>query len=153
MSQTSNPLASAKTVTDAWEAVFRAQVAVMRKIVAMPEFCDLTVREYDVLFNLRICPGGRSRLVDLNQHLLISQPSLSRMITRLEVRGLIAREPDPEDQRATLLSLTSQGRKVQQQIAKEHVAHLRQLLGHALSEDEFHQLQHLSTKLRNAVES
>ena len=94
MTGTSNPAASLKVATDAWEALFRAQVAVMRQITAMPEFGKLSMREYDVLFNLRTCPGGKSRLVDLNKQLLISQPSLSRMVTRLEDQGLVVREPD-----------------------------------------------------------
>lgn len=152
MTGTNKPAASLKAATDAWEALFRAQVAVMRQITAMPEFGKLTMREYDVLFNLRNCPGGKSRLVDLNKHLLISQPSLSRMVTRLEEQGLVVREPDPDDQRATQLSLTAKGRKLQQQIGREHVKHLHQLLGTALSEDEFIELQRLSTKLRDAVQ-
>ncbi len=152
MTGTSSTPASLKVATDAWEALFRAQVAVMRQITAMPEFSKLSMREYDVLFNLRTCPGGKSRLVDLNRHLLISQPSLSRMVVRLEDQGLVTREPDPEDQRATQLSLTAKGLELQQQIGREHVKHLYGLLGTALSEEEFLELNRLSTKLRAAIQ-
>ncbi|MGH3653281.1 MarR family winged helix-turn-helix transcriptional regulator [Glutamicibacter sp.] len=152
MTGTSNPAASLKVTTDAWEALFRAQVAVMRQITAMPEFGKLSMREYDVLFNLRTCPGGKSRMVDLNKQLLISQPSLSRMVTRLEDQGLVVREADPDDHRAMQLSLTEAGRKLQQEIGREHVKHLHNLLGTALTEEEFHELERLSTKLREAVQ-
>ncbi|WP_431711792.1 MarR family winged helix-turn-helix transcriptional regulator [Glutamicibacter uratoxydans] len=145
--------ATAKNTIEAWEALFRAQVSVMRHLTAMPEFKRLSLREYDVLFNLRNCPGGKSRLVDLNKHLLISQPSLSRMVTRLEERGLIFRITDPADQRAMILSLTDKGLEVQRDIGREHVRHLHDLLGAALSEEEFDQLQHLCSKLRAAVEA
>lgn len=151
MTKTGETVASLKASTNAWESLFRAQVAVMRHINSMPEFGKLSMREYDVLFNLRNCPEGKSRLVDLNKHLVITQPSLSRMIVRLEEQGLVAREPDPEDHRAMLLSLTDKGLAVQQEIGRVHVKHLHELLGSALSEAEFNELERLSTKLRNAV--
>lgn len=144
--------AAAKNTIEAWEALFRAQVSVMRHLTAMPEFKRLSLREYDVLFNLRNCPGGTSRLVDLNKHLLISQPSLSRMVARLEERGLVSRISDPSDQRAMLISLTDRGREVQRDIGREHVRHLHDLLGTALSEEEFDQLQQLCSKLRAAID-
>jgi len=151
LTKTGETVASLKASTNAWESLFRAQVAVMRHINSMPEFGKLSMREYDVLFNLRNCPEGKSRLVDLNKHLVITQPSLSRMIVRLEEQGLVAREPDPEDHRAMLLSLTDKGLAVQQEIGRVHVKHLHELLGSALSEAEFNELERLSTKLRNAV--
>ncbi|WP_235026385.1 MarR family winged helix-turn-helix transcriptional regulator [Glutamicibacter sp. JC586] len=151
MTKTGETVASLKASTNAWESLFRAQVAVMRHINSMPEFGKLSMREYDVLFNLRNCPEGKSRLVDLNKHLVITQPSLSRMIVRLEEQGLVAREPDPEDHRAMLLSLTDKGLAVQREIGRVHINHLHELLGSALSEAEFNELERLSTKLRNAV--
>ncbi|MGO2053833.1 MarR family winged helix-turn-helix transcriptional regulator [Glutamicibacter sp. 287] len=152
MTGTSSTQASLKVTTDAWEALFRAQVAVMRQITAMPEFAKLSIREYDVLFNLRHAPENETRLVDLNKHLLISQPSLSRMITRLEERGLVSRCTDPTDQRASRIRLTEAGLSTQRDIGRAHVKQLHQLMGEALSEEEFIELQRLSTKLRNAVE-
>ncbi|MCW4467189.1 MarR family transcriptional regulator [Glutamicibacter sp. MNS18] len=144
--------AAAKNTIEAWEALFRAQVSVMRHLTAMPEFNRLSLREYDVLFNLRNCPDGKSRLVDLNKHLLISQPSLSRMVARLEERGLVSRITDPSDQRAMILSLTDKGLGVQRDIGREHVRHLHALLGTALTEEEFDQLQFLCSKLRAAID-
>ena len=41
-----------ETSTTAWEALYRAQVTVMRKLQRQEEFADLSMREYDVLFNL-----------------------------------------------------------------------------------------------------
>lgn len=152
MTGTNKAVASLKVTTDAWESLFRAQVAVMRQITAMPEFGKLSMREYDVLFNLRTYPGGKSRMVELNKQLLISQPSLSRMVVRLEDQGLVVREPDPVDHRATQLSLTDKGLKLQQEIGREHVKHLHELLGTALSEEEFLELNRLSSKLHRAVQ-
>ena len=151
MTGTSKP-ASLKTAAGAWEALFRAQVAVMRRISTLPEFHELSMREYDVLFNLRHAPENETRIVDLNKHLLISQPSLSRMVARLEDRGLVSRCSDPADQRATRLSLTEAGLELQQKVGREHVKALHALLGGVLDEDECQQLQALCSKLRAGLE-
>ncbi|MGL3806022.1 MarR family winged helix-turn-helix transcriptional regulator [Paeniglutamicibacter sp. R2-26] len=145
--------ASLRDSNAAWESLFRAQVSVMRKLQKLPEFKLLSTREYDVLFNLSRCPSGSSRLSDLNQHLLISQPSLSRMADRLEAKGLVTRQPDPTDQRAVLFTLTDAGAKLQKEIGREHVKGIHALIGDALSAEEFAQLTRLSTRLRNHVEA
>lgn len=131
-----------------WEALFRSQVAVMRRLQAGQEFADISLREYDVLFNVSRCPGGKTRLNSLNEVLLISQPSLSRMIDRLQARGLVERHTAPDDQRGVLVSLTEAGREAQQRIGKEHVRHIHELLGSTLSEAEMLELQRITEKLR-----
>ena len=70
----------------------------------------------------------------------------------LEDKGLITREADPTDQRAMQLSLTPKGLAVQQEIGREHVKHIYEQIGTALSEDEFIQLQQLTSKLRSAIQ-
>ena len=145
--------ASLRDSNAAWESLFRAQVSVMRKLQKLPEFKQLSTREYDVLFNLSRCPSGSSRLSDLNQHLLISQPSLSRMADRLEAKGLVARQPDPTDQRAVLFTLTEAGAKLQREIGREHVKGIHALIGEALTAEEFAVLERLTAKLRDHVES
>ena len=125
----------------------------MREIQKLPEFKDISTREYDVLFNLTRCPSGTSRLSDLNQHLLISQPSLSRMADRLEAKGLVSRQSDPTDQRAVLISLTEDGARLQKTMGREHVKGIHDLIGTALTAEEFATLQELATKLRQHVEA
>jgi hypothetical protein len=80
-----------RLAAETWESLFRAQVAVMRKLQAGPAFRKLAVNEYDVLFTLARCPTGWLRLNELNDNVLLSQSSLSRLVERLEKRGLVAR--------------------------------------------------------------
>ena len=147
------PRASVREVSEAWEALFRSQVSVMRELRKLPEFKELGMGEYDVLFNLSRCEAGTSRLSDLNQHLLISQPSLSRMADRLEAKGLLTRQPDPTDQRAVLFTLTAEGMRLQKAIGREHVKGIHALIGTALTTEEFAALEELSNKLRLHVEA
>jgi DNA-binding MarR family transcriptional regulator len=142
-----------RTTAAAWESLFRTQVAVMRRMQQLPEFKKLAMREYDVLFNLSLCPGGWSRLNELNEALLISQPSLSRMVDRLEKKGLVLRRTAQNDQRGIEISLTDEGRALQKEIGREHVKHLHSMLAPLLTEDEFGQLQGLTDKLQAGLKN
>jgi DNA-binding MarR family transcriptional regulator len=151
MADSSSP--DVRTTAEAWESLFRTQVAVMRRMQQLPEFKKLAMREYDVLFNLSQCPGGWSRLNELNEALLISQPSLSRMVDRLEKKGLVLRRTAQNDQRGIEISLTEEGRTLQKQIGREHVKHLHSMLAPLLTEDEFGQLQQLTDKLHSGLKN
>ncbi|GAB3265248.1 hypothetical protein GCM10027562_30140 [Arthrobacter pigmenti] len=140
-----------RAATDAWESLFRAQVSVMRLLQADAAFKDLSMREYDVLFNLSRCPTGWLRLNDLNSRLLMSQPSLSRMVERLQAKGLVDRKQAPEDHRGVLLALTDKGAELQKSIGREHVRSIGRIVGGALSPDELQQLEALTMKLRAGI--
>jgi len=140
-----------RLAAETWESLFRAQVTVMRKLQAAPAFKALAVNEYDVLFTLSRCPSGWLRLNELNDNVLLSQSSLSRLVERLEKRGFVERTPAPEDGRGTLVRLTDAGRDLQKQIGREHVRDIAALVGPALSAAEQQQLLRLTEKLRTAV--
>lgn len=133
-----------------WEALFRAQVALMHRFTAEDIWSPATVREYDVLFTLsRANPCGL-RLNELNRDVLISQPSLSRMVDRLEAKGLVTKRPAEGDGRGTLIALTPEGAELQKTIGRRHVESIRAYLEPALDEDELATLERLCTKLRVA---
>ncbi|MEY9777476.1 DNA-binding MarR family transcriptional regulator [Arthrobacter sp. MW3 TE3886] len=140
-----------RLAAETWESLFRAQVAVMRKLQAAPAFKALALNEYDVLFTLSRCPSGWLRLNELNDNVLLSQSSLSRLVERLDKRGLVERTPAPEDGRGILIRLTDAGRDLQKQIGREHVRDIAALVGPALSAAEQQELLRLTEKLRAAV--
>lgn len=125
----------------------------MRQLQSDPAFKQLSIREYDVLFNLSRCPSGWTRLNELNGHLLISQPSLSRMVDRLEAKGLLQRKPAPEDHRGILLSLTPEGRELQRSIGTAHIRRIQQLLGPLLNNTELEQLLALTEKIQSGLQA
>ena len=142
-----------RLAAETWESLFRAQVAVMRKLQAGPAFKKVAINEYDVLFTLSRCPSGWLRLNELNDHVLLSQSSLSRLVERLEKRGLVARMAAPEDGRGVLLKLTDAGAELQRDIGREHVRDISGLLGPALTAAEQKELRRLTEKLRHSVGS
>jgi DNA-binding MarR family transcriptional regulator len=136
-----------------WEALFRAQSTLLRRFAADDVWDPISLREYDVLFTLSRCPDHRARLRDLNREVLLSQPSLSRMVERMEVAGLVAREPDRADGRGTVVVLTPAGVAMQRSVGRRHAAGIRRFVGQALDEEELRTLQRLCDKLRLAQES
>jgi DNA-binding MarR family transcriptional regulator len=147
-----NPAESpVRLAAETWESLFRAQVAVMRRLQSGPAFKTLAINEYDVLFTLSRCPSGWLRLNELNDHTLLSQSSLSRLVERLEKSGLVERMPAPDDGRGVLLKLTDAGWDLQKQIGREHVRDISGLLTPALTASEQRELLRLTEKLRDSV--
>ena len=111
----------AATAVAAWEALFRAQVAVMRRLSAEFPPGDVSLNDYDVLFTLSRAAERRLRIRDLGENLLISQPSVSRLIDRLAARGFVAKTQDPHDGRGIIVSLTDTGLTAFRRAAVRHM--------------------------------
>ncbi|WP_258066868.1 MarR family winged helix-turn-helix transcriptional regulator [Arthrobacter sp. GMC3] len=140
-----------RLATDAWESLLRSQVAVMRELHKEPIFKKVGSREYDVLFNLSRCPTGWLRLNELNDNVLLTQPSISRLVDRLEARGLIQRKTPDDDRRGVLIGLTEAGAALQKEVGRAHVQNIMQIMEDALTDEEMATLLELTTKLRSSV--
>ena len=133
---------------DAWEALFRAQVSVLRQLNAEFPTEQLSFNEYDVLFNLSRQPGRKLRLRDLNKHLLLTQPSVSRLVDRLVEREFVTKESDPGDGRGTVVCITESGHELFRRVAVIHADSIHRRVGGALTAEELTQLTALTDKLR-----
>ncbi|WP_369369677.1 MarR family winged helix-turn-helix transcriptional regulator [Promicromonospora sp. Populi] len=147
---TEGRLPSAREAAEAWESLFRAQVAVMRRLLADDIWGDLSMREYDVLFTLSVAPTETLRLRELNENILMAQSSLSRMVERLEKRGLVKRHPSPDDGRGVLVSLTEEGATTQKELGRRHVRSIAHYVTPAMDADELLELRRLTENLRAA---
>ena len=135
------------TAVDAWEALYRAQVAVLRQLLDEFPHDEVSFTEYDVLFNLYRQPGRRLRIRDLNRHLLLTQPSVSRLLDRLASRGLVRKSSDPSDARGTIVTMTDSGLDVFRRIGSQHSASITNRMA-VLDADELNELARLTDKLR-----
>jgi len=131
---------------DAWEALLSAHAGLMKQFAAQDIWQDLSMREYDVLYTLSKCPAPE-RMGELNRHLLLSQPALSRMVDRLVDRGLVQRQTDPADGRGVLLALTDAGLALQRQIGRRHARGVARAMTQELTPAELRQLEALCLKL------
>jgi DNA-binding MarR family transcriptional regulator len=137
----------AVTANAAWESLLSAHAALIRSFAAENLWEDLSMREYDVLYTLSKGPAP-TRISDLNSHVLLSQPGLSRLVHRLAGRGLVECRPDPADGRGVLVSLTPAGRERQRQIGRQHARSVARKLTASLDPTELSQLTSLCQKLR-----
>jgi DNA-binding MarR family transcriptional regulator len=137
----------------AWESLFRAQVAVIRELQREFPAGDVSFNEYDVLFNLSRQEAHQLRIRDLSRHLLLTQPSVSRMVDRLVAKGLVRKDSDPGDGRGTLVCLTDAGYALFRRVAVSHSQSIVRHLGAALSREELDQLRTLTDRLRHSVDA
>ncbi len=131
---------------DAWEALLTAHAVVMKQFAAEDTWEDVSMREYDVLYTLSKCPEPL-RMTELNRHVLLSQPALSRLVDRLAERGLVERGSDPADGRGVRLSLTDAGRAEQRQIGRRHARSVARALTDGLNPGELRELETICLKL------
>lgn len=139
------------TAVAAWEALFRAQVTVMRNLNADFPTADMSFNEYDVCYNLSKQPGRRIRMRDLTGHLLLTQPSISRLVDRLAARGIVEKQPDPSDARGVIVALTAAGFDRYRSVAVRHARTIAEQVGAGLTDDELLTLTGLCTKLRTGA--
>lgn len=138
--------ARSRLANDAWEALLSAHAVLMRTFAAEDSWHDVSMREYDVLYTLSKCREP-IRLSELNRHVLLSQPALSRLVDRLVERGLVQRQPDPADGRGVRLSLTDAGRRRQRQVGSRHARSVARAVSAELTSAEVEQLALICRKL------
>ena len=136
---------------DAWEALLTAHAVLMKQFAAENIWEGVSMREYDVLYTLSKCPEP-IRISELNRHVLLSQPALSRLVDRLADRALVERRPDPADGRSVLLALTQAGRAVQHQIGRQHARGVARAMTVGLDPAELKQLETICLKLAHQNE-
>lgn len=134
---------------DAWESLFRAQHEIFGEISADFEDTGLLQGEYDVLLTITRAPEMTARLRDVTRNMLISQPSVSRLVDRMVTRGLVSKCADPEDGRGALVTATDQGARTFRSIAAVHGRSIAERMS-KLDDAELQTLLALTSKLRPA---
>jgi DNA-binding MarR family transcriptional regulator len=94
----------------AWRAFLRAHSTMLRRIGADLEDAGLPpLTWYDVLAALRDAPQQSLRQVELAERVLLSNSGLSRLLDRIERKGLVERLACKTDRRAFFVRLTDAG--------------------------------------------
>lgn len=132
---------------EAWESLFRAQHEVFDEISCDFDETTLTQAEYDVLLTVTRGEGMTARLRDVTANMLISQPSVSRLVDRMATRGLVTKCPDPDDGRGALVRATADGAAAFRKIASAHGRSIADRMS-VLDDGELAQLRDLAAKLR-----
>ena len=103
---------------------------------------------HDVLATLRRSgPPYRLRPSDFTGSLMLTSSGTTKRLDRLEQAGLIRRDPDPQDRRGVLITLTPTGIELIDGLTAAHMANEARILG-ALTEAERERLAGLLRKLQ-----
>jgi DNA-binding MarR family transcriptional regulator len=113
----------------------------------------LSFLEYHALARLSENAGNTMRMSELADVTNASLSRLSHLITRLERRQLVRREPDPDDGRYTSAILTPAGLRLLTASAPAHVAKVRELVIDALTPAQLRQLRTASERILQRIET
>jgi len=119
----------------------------------MQRLAGMTQFEYTVMAGLSEAPGRTMRISTLAQ---LSRGSISRMshlIKRLERRGWVRREADPQDGRYTNAILTEDGYAKVVETAPGQLALVRRLVVDALTPAQLSRLGEISGRLLGGISS
>jgi DNA-binding MarR family transcriptional regulator len=98
---------------ETWRAFLRAHSTMLRRISRDLEDAELPpLTWYDVLATLRDAPDRRLRQVEIAEQVLLSNSGLSRLVDRIEAKGLVQRVQCPEDRRSLYVALTDEGQEM-----------------------------------------
>src|ERR1700729_835083 len=89
----------------------------------------LSHAQYEILSRLEAADGGRLRMSELADVIVVSRSGLTYQITQLEKAGLVRREKCPSDERGVLAILTGAGRAA---LARAAPGHLRVVRGNLI---------------------
>ena len=107
----------------------------------------ITITEFDVLITLDNAPARQLRMTELARATMLSSGGTTRLVSRLQGRGLLRRDPDPDDARAFRATLTGDGRQKLAQARVTHDAVLTRLIAPALTAAELRALERTLGKL------
>jgi DNA-binding MarR family transcriptional regulator len=84
----------------------------------------VTAQQYQALLVIKTQSAGHVRIREVAEQLLLQHNGAVQMIDRLVAGGLVERSHSPTDGRSVLVSLTSKGTAVLEQLAAVHVKEL-----------------------------
>jgi DNA-binding MarR family transcriptional regulator len=114
---------------------------------------ELGMVDYQVLAMLSESPQRTMRLSSLAEVTNASLSRLSRVVTRLEKRGLVRRELDATDGRFTRAVLTDQGLQTLAEAAPRHVAHVRSLVIDVLSPEQLRRFGREAERIMTRIDT
>jgi DNA-binding MarR family transcriptional regulator len=132
----------------AWRGMLRIHAHMTQELDAeLTRRHRLPLSSYEVLLYLADAPGGRMRMSDLAESVLLSRSGLTRLVDRLERDGLLQRERCEDDARGYFATITKRGRALFDEARKTHLAGVRERFVSRLSRKDLRTLAELWEKV------
>jgi DNA-binding MarR family transcriptional regulator len=114
---------------------------------------ELPLAFFESLFVVSRVRGGSMRVGDLARALRVTVGGTSKLVDRIERAGLLAREPDPDDRRASRVALTAAGKRKLAAAVKTYEAEMASILGGVLSPEEHRQMSDYISRLLTSIDN
>jgi DNA-binding MarR family transcriptional regulator len=138
----------------AWATdLVRLEIALWDRVDArLRESHELPLAFFESLLFISRAPKRSMRVGDLARALRVTVGGTSKLVDRIEGSGLIAREPDPHDRRASRVVLTVAGKRKLTAAVKTYEAEVASLLGGVLSAEEQRQMSDYVSRLLTSID-
>jgi len=136
-------LRSLRSLAECYHAFEKYSAAQVREF-------GLTPPQFDIIVTLGNTDGMSFK--ELGEKTLITKGTLTGVIDRLELRGMVKRAASKSDGRSTIVRLTKKGEDEFERVFPSHMAYLRGPFA-ALADSELEQFEQLAEKLRLAFAS
>jgi len=110
----------------AWRGLLEAHSALVARLDSeLERDHGLPLTNYEVLMYLGDADGGKLRMGELADRLLLSRSGITRLVDRLERQGLVERHRCEDDGRGFYATLTEAGRDKLRAARPDHLAGVR----------------------------
>jgi DNA-binding MarR family transcriptional regulator len=131
-----------RAVLALWSELTQATDRVRAGLVrALGDGSGLAPEEIELLMLLAAAPERRLRMIDVSEALRLSKSGATRLIDRLQDRGLVLRAACPSDRRVVYAGLTDDGATALDTAAPAFVAGLMEQLGQRLDAESVERLR------------
>jgi DNA-binding MarR family transcriptional regulator len=121
----------------AWALLLRTHATLVERIEAALSAAGLPpLAWYDVLWELEKADGGKMRMSELAERVVLSRSNLTRLADRLEKANLLRREACADDKRGAYCAITQAGLQMRQKMWPFYREQIDQLFGAHLSLEE-----------------
>lgn len=128
----------------------RTASALLQALTRFLRTHDLTPTQYNVLRILRGSHPETLTCGDIGNRMVTPDPDVTRLLDRLEKRGLVTRTRDTVDRRVVRATITEGGLELLERLDGPVPAWLEEVLGH-LPEEELHSMITLLERARDQV--
>jgi DNA-binding MarR family transcriptional regulator len=136
-----------------WRALMRLMVVMSRAVDEdLERRSGLGLTRYVVLMRLSEAPGRALRMSDLAEAVSISPSRMTRVIQAMASEGLVTREVEPADGRASLAALTVKGLQRLQEAWPAHLAGVRELVMNHIAPDDLADFNRMTERLVRSIE-
>jgi DNA-binding MarR family transcriptional regulator len=138
----------------AWATdLIRLEIALWDRVDArLRQSHELPLAFFESLLFISRAPRGSIRVGDLARALRVTVGGTSKLVDRIARAGLIAREPDPDDRRASRVSLTTAGKRKLTAAIKTYDSEVGGILGAVLTPAEQQQMSDCVSRLLTSLD-